>query len=168
MNDGRGTPGRSRAFRNSGEGVLDGSGQADHVAAIKRLGERYPFLDLERWGITGYSGGGYGSTRAILRYPDVYKVAVSGAGSHNHWQTGLSDGEVFLGSRLTILKAGRCSRTRHWQRTCAASCCHPGWNGRGRAPGKHAASRHALIEAGKRFDLLIVPRANHGRLWRDP
>ncbi len=51
----------------------------DQVAGLKALGQRFPELDLERVGITGWSFGGYLSALAVLRRPDVYKAAVAGA-----------------------------------------------------------------------------------------
>ena len=37
-------------------------------------------MDTERVGITGASGGGLASTRAILQFPEFFKVAVSFCG----------------------------------------------------------------------------------------
>ena len=82
--DGRGTPFRSKAFHDFSYGKLgDAGGLEDHVAAIKELGARYSYLDLDRVGIYGHSGGGFASVRAMLAYPDFYKVAVSSAGEHD-------------------------------------------------------------------------------------
>ncbi len=80
--DGRGTPLRSQAFQdesfvNFGDTMVD-----DHAAVIKQLAARYPRLDVGKVGVTGHSLGGYVSTRAMLRYPEVFKVGVSSAGSH--------------------------------------------------------------------------------------
>lgn len=82
--DGRATPQRSRDFQgvgyqNFGDITLD-----DHVAVLKQLAARYPRLDADRIGVYGHSFGGYVSTPAILRHPDVYKVAVSSAGPHRY------------------------------------------------------------------------------------
>jgi len=55
----------------------------DHIVGLHQLAVRYPYMDLSRVGITGHSGGGFASTRAILMYPDFYKVAVSLAGNHD-------------------------------------------------------------------------------------
>ncbi len=80
--DGRGTPLRSQAFQdesfiNFGDTMVD-----DHAAVMKQLVARYPRLDAGKIGVTGHSLGGYVSTRAMLRYPDTFKVGVSSAGSH--------------------------------------------------------------------------------------
>ncbi len=82
--DGRGTPGRGKAFHDFSYGRVEEAGcLADHVCATRQLAQRYPFIDLDRVGIYGESGGGYASTRAMLTYPDFYKAAVSGCGNHD-------------------------------------------------------------------------------------
>ncbi|NIT95952.1 MAG: prolyl oligopeptidase family serine peptidase, partial [Actinobacteria bacterium] len=56
----------------------------DQIAAIRQLAARHACIDLDRVGVWGHSGGGYASTRAILAYPDFYRVAVSQAGNHDN------------------------------------------------------------------------------------
>jgi dipeptidyl-peptidase 4 len=82
MADGRGTTGRSRAFHEYSYRNLGGA-FADHVAMIKQMGAKYPYMDLSRVGIYGTSAGGYGSAHAILQFPDFYKVCVSTSGDHD-------------------------------------------------------------------------------------
>jgi dipeptidyl-peptidase 4 len=77
--DGRGTPGRGRDFERAichhfGSLPLD-----DQVAGVEELAKKFPELDRERIGITGWSFGGYMSALAVLRRPDVFKAAVAGA-----------------------------------------------------------------------------------------
>ena len=79
-----GTPLRSKAFHDAYYGNFIDNGIADHVAAIKQLASRYRCIDLDRVGIFGHSGGGFATTDAILRFPDFFKVAVSGAGNHDN------------------------------------------------------------------------------------
>jgi len=82
--DGRGTPFRSKSFHDVSYGDLAQAGNLeDHIAGIRELAVRYPYMDTNHVGITGWSGGGFASTRAILAYPDFYKVAVSIAGEHD-------------------------------------------------------------------------------------
>ncbi|MDE2794232.1 MAG: DPP IV N-terminal domain-containing protein [Gemmatimonadota bacterium] len=79
-----GTPHRSKAFHDSYYGNFIDNGIPDHIAVIKQLAARYPFIDLDRVGIYGHSGGGFASTDAILRFPEFFNVAVSGAGNHDN------------------------------------------------------------------------------------
>ena len=82
--DHMGTPHRSKAFHDIYYGDFNDNGLPDHVTAIKQLAARYPFMDLDRVGIYGHSGGGFASTDAMMKYPDFFKVAVSGAGNHDN------------------------------------------------------------------------------------
>lgn len=81
--DGRGTPYRSKAFREIGFGSFADPQLDDHIAAIRQLAKRYPGLDLERVGIYGHSNGGYLAARALLRHPDFFTVGVASAGPQN-------------------------------------------------------------------------------------
>lgn len=77
--DGRGTPGRGPAWEHvikghEGEHVL-----TDQIDALHAVAERYPDADLSRVGIRGWSYGGYLSAMAVLRRPDVFHAAISGA-----------------------------------------------------------------------------------------
>ena len=60
------------------------NGLPDQIAGMRQLAERHPWIDLERAGIYGHSGGGFASTAGILRHPDFFKVAVSQAGNHDN------------------------------------------------------------------------------------
>ena len=82
--DGLGTPYRSKAFHDFAYGKMeDAGGLEDHIAGIRQLAAERPYMDLDRVGIYGHSGGGFASTHAILAFPDFYKVAVSSAGNHD-------------------------------------------------------------------------------------
>jgi len=81
--DGRGTPYRSRAFREAGYGSFADPQLDDHVAVIGQLIERFSFLDGSRVGVYGHSNGGYLSARALLKHPDVFKVGFASAGPQN-------------------------------------------------------------------------------------
>lgn len=77
--DGRGTPGRGpgwerEVYRNLADPVLE-----DQVDGLLAAAETYPFLDLERVAIRGWSFGGFLAAMAVLRSPDVFHAAVSGA-----------------------------------------------------------------------------------------
>ncbi|AUG79514.1 peptidase S9 [Kitasatospora sp. MMS16-BH015] len=76
--DGRGTPGRSPEWEKSIAFDFAGATLDDQVEALQALAEEYP-LDLGRVGIRGWSYGGYLAALAVLRRPDVFHAAVSGA-----------------------------------------------------------------------------------------
>lgn len=79
-----GHPSRSKWYHNYGYGNLRDYGLADKKAAIEQLAERYSFIDIDKVGIFGHSGGGFMSTAAMLVYPDFFKVAVSSSGNHEN------------------------------------------------------------------------------------
>ncbi len=76
--DGRGVDGRGPAWDR--EMKFDFTISVDdQVDALQAAAERFPFLDVSRVGIRGWSGGGYLSAMAVLRRPDVFHAAVVGA-----------------------------------------------------------------------------------------
>lgn len=92
-----GSPQRNNYYHTFGYDDLRDYALADDKYGIEQLSEKYPFIDIERVGIFGHSGGGFMSTAAILTYPDFYDVAVSSAGNHdnniyNQWWGETHDG----------------------------------------------------------------------------
>lgn len=77
--DGRGTPGRGRAWERALAGRLGPVPLAEQAAAVRAMAARWPELDLDRVGITGWSFGGYLSAYAVLREPGLFRAAVAGA-----------------------------------------------------------------------------------------
>jgi dipeptidyl-peptidase 4 len=94
--DGRGTPMRSRVFRDAGYPEFTQVGVDDHVAAIRDLAGRHPEMDLNRVGIYGWSWGGTFAAQAILSRAQFFQVAVSGAGLYDYAATFTGD-ELFIG-----------------------------------------------------------------------
>ena len=79
-----GHPDRSKWYHNYGYGNLRDYGLADKKYVAQQLANRHDFIDINRVGIYGHSGGGFMSTAAILVYPDFFKVAYSQAGNHDN------------------------------------------------------------------------------------
>jgi dipeptidyl-peptidase-4 len=77
--DNRGTPGRGRDWERALYKKFGSVPLEDQIAGLQALGKKYPELDLERVGITGWSFGGYMSALAVLKRPDIFKAAVAGA-----------------------------------------------------------------------------------------
>jgi len=158
--DGLGTNGRGKAFhRHSWQNLGDG-GLPDHIAALRQLAARYPFLDLTRVGIFGHSAGGYDAAHAMLTHPEFYKVAVSSAGNHDHrmdkavwntqwmgWPVGdhyRAQSNVTLAANLQgklLLAAGDVDENVPVSATLQLV--------------------NALIEANRDFELLILPNQTH-------
>jgi dipeptidyl-peptidase 4 len=95
--DARGTPMRSRAFRDAGYPEFTQLGIDDHIAAIRELAQRHREMDLSRVGVYGWSWGGTFAAQAIFSRPQFFKVAVSGAGLYDYGVSYTWD-EPFIGA----------------------------------------------------------------------
>lgn len=92
-----GSPQRNSYYHTFGYDNLRDYALADDKYGIEQLSEKYKFIDVEKVGIYGHSGGGFMSTAAILSYPGFYDVAVSSSGNHdnniyNQWWGETHDG----------------------------------------------------------------------------
>lgn len=158
--DGRGTPGRDCTFRQwtQGKPALP-RGLEDHVTAIKALKDRHPMLDLARVGVTGRSYGGYNSVRAMLMFPDFFKVCVSIAGVHVPergswgWHVGADDVDP-----KALAALGNCHMA---DRLAGKLLILFGNLDENATPDHSLALVRALMEAGKRFDMKLWPDTNH-------
>ncbi len=81
-----GTPGRSKAYHSYGYFNLRDYGLADKKAGIEQLAEQRPYVDINRVGIYGHSGGGFMTAAALMLKPynDFFKVGVSSSGNHDN------------------------------------------------------------------------------------
>jgi dipeptidyl aminopeptidase/acylaminoacyl peptidase len=79
-----GSPIRNNYYHTYGYNDLRDYPLADDKYGIEQLADMYKYIDIDRVGIYGHSGGGFMSTAAILSYPDFYKVAVSSSGNHDN------------------------------------------------------------------------------------
>lgn len=82
--DAMGTPMRSKSFHAAYYGNMGDNGLPDQITGMNQLAKKYPWIDIDRAGIYGHSGGGFAAADAILRYPDFFKVAVSESGNHDN------------------------------------------------------------------------------------
>ncbi|MCR8843861.1 S9 family peptidase [Paenibacillus sp. SC116] len=163
--DGKGTPFRSREFIDVAAGNMgDGAGLNDHVAALPQLAEMYPFLDIERVGIWGSSGGGYGAARAILKYPDTYKAAVASAGNHDQLMYINMWGEHYQGlldPRYPNRYANQANADLAANLKGKLLLAHGDIDDNVHV-GQTLRLADALIKADKDFDLLIMTNVGHG------
>jgi len=164
--DAMGTPGRSKSFHEAYYGDMGDNGLPDQVGAIRQLAERHPWMDLDRVGIWGHSGGGFASTGGILRYPDFYKVAVSQAGNHDNRNYEDDWGEKWQGL-LEVYPDGSTSYDNQANQLLAAQLegklllAH-GTMDSNVPPSNTMLVVDALIEANKDFDLILFPNRRHG------
>ena len=164
--DAMGTPGRSKSFHDAYYGNMGDNGLPDQVEAIKQLGAQYPWMDLDRVGIYGGSGGGFASTGGILRYPDFYKVAVSGSGNHDNATYEDDWGEKWQGL-LIKNEDGSTTYDNQANHLLAENLKGKLLLGHGSLDGNVPVNNtllvaKALMDANKDFDLLIFPNKGHG------
>ncbi|WP_321490096.1 DPP IV N-terminal domain-containing protein [uncultured Hyphomonas sp.] len=166
--DGRGTPHRSKAFYDDSYGHLGKAGNLeDHIAVIRQLAARNPYMDIERVGIWGASGGGYASTRAVLQYPEFFKVAVSAAGNHDQRGYGSAWGEIYNGQGVDEDKFDAASNPLIAHQLKGKLLLVHGEMDDNVNPALTMQVVDALIQANKDFDLLIIPNGGH-RAYRQP
>ncbi len=80
--DGTCNPDRSKSFHDVCYGNMADNTLEDQIAGIKELAQTNKFMDLDRVGIWGHSGGGFATAAAMFRFPDFYKVGISESGNH--------------------------------------------------------------------------------------
>lgn len=159
--DGIGTPGRGKAFHDvSFRKFEQCDGLADHVYCYKELREKYPFIDLDRIGIWGNSGGGYGTVTAMLTYPQVYKAGVASSGNYDNrmyehsWTErygGLYDREVYA----------RGDATRLAQNLSGKLLLAYGALDDNVTMSETIRLCDKLNKYNKDYDLMVLPRMNH-------
>lgn len=177
--DAMGTPGRSKSFHDAYYGNMGDNGLPDQIAGIKQLAAKNTWMDIDRVGIWGHSGGGFASTAGILRYPEFYKVAVSGAGNHDNRNYEDDWGEKWHGllvkndapeTQVDLEIQEQQERDNYDKQ--ANQLLAPNLQGKLLiAHGMMDANVHpsntllvadALIKADKDFDMVVFPNARHG------
>lgn len=161
--DGRGTAGRDREFRYTFLATEDPFGAADHKAAIENLAQQHPYMDIKRVGVIGESYGGYGAAHATLLYPEFYKVCVSIVGSHDFRASGNSSVRRLFGIPDIPGKDlyHAISNTRLAHRLQGKLFLIYGELDLHVRLNQYFLMADALVKAGKDFDSLIVPNADH-------
>ena len=176
-----GSPLREKWYHNYGHDNLRDYALADNRSGIEQLAARHSYIDQNRVGIYGHSGGGFMSTAALLKYPDFYKVAVSSAGNHDNNVYNIWWGEVHHGVNAkteTVKVTNEDGEEVEEERTTFSSRiptnAELASNLRGRLllvhgemdNNVHPANTYrladALIREGKKFDMMIFPGARHG------
>jgi dipeptidyl-peptidase-4 len=158
--DGRGTAQRSKAFHDFSYRNL-GRGCEDHIPAIQQLAEKYPYMDTERVGIYGHSAGGYDTARALLQWPEFYKVGVSSAGNHDHWMAKAWWPEQYMGYPVGEFYEEQSNITNAGKLEGKLLLVH-GTMDDNVNPASTIRLVDALIKNNKDFDLIIIPTSQHG------
>ena len=164
-----GHPARSKWYHNYGYGNLRDYGLADKKATIEQLADKYSFIDRDKVGIHGHSGGGFMSTAAMLVYPDIFKVAVSNAGNHdnsvyNRWWSEKHNGvKENISDKADTTFSYMIDKNPDIAKNLKGKLLliH-GEIDNNVHPSNTIRVVNALIKANKRFDMLILPTQRHG------
>ena len=164
-----GHPNRSKWYHNYGYGNMRDYPLADHKAAVEQLAARHPYIDIDRVGMHGHSGGGFMTVAALCKYPDFYKAGVSCAGNHdnriyNRWWSethhGVKEEVSEKGDTTFVYKIGTNPEIVKSLK-CPLLLVHGDVDDNVH-PGNTLRVVNALIREGKRFDMLILPGQKHG------
>lgn len=164
-----GHPNRSKWYHNFGYGNLRDYGLEDKKVTVQQLAARHKFIDGNKVGIHGHSGGGFMSTAAILKYPDFFKAAVSCAGNHdnsiyNRWWSEQHHGvlEEISQKGDTTFKYSINTNQQLAKNLKGNLLLVHGDIDNNVHPGNTLRVVDALIKANKRFQMLILPGQRHG------
>jgi dipeptidyl aminopeptidase/acylaminoacyl peptidase len=178
-----GSPIRNNYYHTFGYSDLRDYPLADDKYGIEQLADMYKFIDIDRVGIYGHSGGGFMSTAAILSYPDFYKVAVSSSGNHdnniyNQWWGETHNGVKELEKKISkkggekdsldkkkeveISYKGVVEKNQDIAKNLKGYLLLvTGDIDNNVHPGNTLRVADALIKANKRFDFMMLPGQRH-------
>lgn len=159
--DGLATPLRSKEIHDYiYEKAEECCGIADHVCAIQQLAAQNPWMDIDRVGMWGASGGGYATARALLEFPEFYKVGVSLCGNHDQARYHAHWGERWIGQYSPEKYEKQANHTLAANLEGKLLLIHGDMDDNVH-PGATIKLIDALIEANKDFDSLIYPNSAH-------
>jgi len=164
--DGMGNPLRSKKFHDFYYGNMGDNTLPDQITGMKQLAAKFPWIDIDRVGIWGHSGGGYAAADAMFRYPDFFKVGISESGNHDNRVYEDDWGERYHGL-LTRDSSGKTNYDDQANQNIAKNLkghlllAH-GTMDDNVPPNNTLLVVEALIKANKDFDLLMLPNARHG------
>jgi dipeptidyl-peptidase 4 len=182
-----GSPQRSKAYSSYGYFNLRDYGLADKKTAVEQLAARFPYLDIDRVGIYGHSGGAFMSAAAVLQKPynEFFKAAVASSGNHDNNIYNNGWAERYHGMKATEPPSKSYARNKNKEpgepdfapplyEIKVPTNAELAANLQGALllvhgdidNNVHPASTlrlvDALIKANKRFDMLILPGKRHG------
>jgi dipeptidyl aminopeptidase/acylaminoacyl peptidase len=164
-----GNPNRSKWYHTYGYGNLRDYGLADKKAAIEQLARRFSYIDIDRVGIWGHSGGGFMTAAAMLVYPDFFKAGFSESGNHenniynntwsekNHGIKEVTDKDGNVTFEYSIEKNSELAKNLKGHLLLSTGEIDNNVH-----PANTMRLVGALIKANKRFDMIVIPGVRHG------
>jgi dipeptidyl-peptidase 4 len=167
--DGMGNPHRSKSFHDAHASSPADMGDdtiPDQVSGIKDLASRYAWIDVDRVGITGHSGGGNATVSAMFHFPDFFKVGWAESGNHDNRDYEDDWDERWAGLEV-IGPDGKSNYDAHANQNYAKNLkghlmLTHGTMDDNVPPSNTLLVVDALIKANKDFDMLMIPNVHHG------
>jgi dipeptidyl aminopeptidase/acylaminoacyl peptidase len=164
--EGTSNPLRSKSYHDMYYPNMAENTLPDQVSGIRQLAQRYSYIDTNRIGIWGHSGGGFATAAAMFRYPDFFKVGISESGNHENRNYEDDWGERYIGL-LTKDANGKDNYEAQANQLYAKNLkgklmlAH-GMMDDNVPPYNTLLVVEALEKANKDYDLVIFPNAHHG------
>ncbi len=159
-------PLRSKSFHDMCYGNMADNTLPDQIAGMKQLAAKYAYIDIDRAGIWGHSGGGYATAAAMFRFPEFFKVGISESGNHDNRNYEDDWGERYIGL-LTTGTDGKSNYEAQANQNYAKNLKGKLMLAHGMLddnvpPYNTLLVVEALEKANKDFDLVIFPNSRHG------
>ena len=164
--EGTGNPDRSKSFHDMYWPDMSTNTLPDQVAGIRQLAQRYSYIDTNKIGIWGHSGGGFATGAALLKFPDFFKVGIAESGNHDNRNYEDDWGERYIGL-LTKGPDGKDNYEAQANQTYAKNLkgklmLATGMMDNNVPPYNTMLLVDALTKANKDYDLVVFPNAAHG------
>jgi dipeptidyl aminopeptidase/acylaminoacyl peptidase len=159
--DGMGTNNRSKAFHDVAWQNLGDAGFPDRILWHKAVAAKYPWYDVSRVGLYGTSAGGQNAMGGLLFHPEFYKVAYANSGCHDNRMDKIWWNEQWMGWPLGPQYEAS-SNVVNANKLQGHLMLVIGEFDTNVDPSSGYQVVNALIQAGKYFDLLVVPNGGHG------
>jgi dipeptidyl-peptidase-4 len=162
--DGMGTPWRSKKFHEAYYANMGDNTLPDQIAGMKELAKRFPWIDIDRAGIWGHSGGGFATGAAMFRYPDFFKVGISESGNHDNRHYEDDWAEKWQGLLAGPNAGGypEAANQTHAKNLKGKLLLAHGTLDANVPPNNTLLVVDELVKANKDFDLIMFPNAGHG------
>ena len=159
--EGTSNPLRSKSFHDMSYGNMAENTLPDQVTGIRQLAQQYSYIDTNRVGIWGHSGGGFATAGAMFRYPDFFKVGISESGNHENLNYEDDWGERYDGLVSNADYAAQANENLAKNLKGKLLLAH-GLMDDNVPPGNTLLVVEALEKAGKDYDLIVFPNSAHG------
>jgi dipeptidyl aminopeptidase/acylaminoacyl peptidase len=159
--EGSSNPNRTKSFHDMSYGHMATNTLPDQIAAIRQLATQRPYIDTNKVGIWGHSGGGFATAAAMFKYPDFFKVGIAESGNHDNRNYEADWGERYNGLVQNSDYAHQANELYAGQLKGKLLLAH-GLMDDNVPPSNTMLVVEALEKAGKDFDLIVFPNSHHG------